>query len=263
MAEDVRSVNDGRRAAGGLVAFVAIALGWVLSGVVSPLRPASAAGQITGQITGGDGLALYLQSCAACHGPTGTGSADGPSLVGVGAASADFMLRTGRMPLSAPGAPLVRRDPVFSDEQIRALVDYVAGLGPGPAIPNVQVSGADLAQGRDLFITSCAACHGAGAGGDAVGGGFVAPPLLGVDPVTVGEAIRTGPGVMPFFGAGQISDEELNAIAAYLVYLRNDAAPGGMTLGGSGPVVEGYVAWLVGIGLLLLAARRIERGRHA
>jgi ubiquinol-cytochrome c reductase cytochrome c subunit len=49
-------------------------------------------------------------------------------------------------------------------------------------------------------------------------------------------------------------------VAAYLVYLREKGAPGGMTLGGSGPVVEGYVAWIVGIGLLLLAARRIERG---
>jgi ubiquinol-cytochrome c reductase cytochrome c subunit len=157
---------------------------------------------------------------------------------------------------------MVRRDPVFSDEQIRALVDYVAGLGGGPAIPDVQVTGADLARGRDLFISSCAACHGAGAGGDAVGGGFVAPPLLGVDAVIVGEAIRTGPGAMPIFGPGQVSDGDLDAIAAYLVYLQDDAAPGGLTLGGEGPVVEGYVAWIVGMGLLLLAVRRIERRRH-
>ena len=35
----------------------------------------------------------------------GAGRGDGPPLVGVGAASADFVLRTGRMPLSAPDAP--------------------------------------------------------------------------------------------------------------------------------------------------------------
>jgi ubiquinol-cytochrome c reductase cytochrome c subunit len=163
------------------------------------------------------------------------------------------------MPLAAPGAPLVRRNPLFSDQQIRALVAYVASLGGGPPIPDVQVTGADLSKGRDLFINSCAACHGAGAGGDAVGGGYVAPPLLGVDPLTVGEAVRTGPGAMPVFTEGQISKEELDAIAAYLIYLRKDAAPGGVTIGGSGPVVEGYVAWLVGMGLLLLAVRRIER----
>jgi quinol---cytochrome-c reductase cytochrome c subunit len=252
-------VQDDRRAVGGMIAFIAIALGCLLIGAVTPVRPASAAGQPTAQVTGGEGLALYLESCAACHGPGGSGSADGPSLVGVGAAAADFMLRTGRMPLAAPDAPMVSRDPVFSDEQIRALVDYVASLGDGPPIPVVQVSGADLSKGRELFIDSCAACHGPGAGGDAVGGGYVAPALLGVDPVTVGEAIRTGPGAMPVFGPGQISDADLDAIAAYLIHLDKDAAPGGLTVGGAGPVVEGYVAWIVGMGLLLLAVRRIER----
>jgi ubiquinol-cytochrome c reductase cytochrome c subunit len=253
-------LQDHRRAAGGLVAFVAIALGSVLIGALTPPRPASAAAEPSGQVSGGEGLALYLESCAACHGPGGIGSDDGPPLIGAGAAGADFMLRTGRMPLPAPGAQMVRRDPIFTEEQIQALVAYVASLDGGPPIPAVQVTGADLSRGRDLFITTCAACHGPAAGGDAVGGGFVAPSLLDVDPVVVGEAIRTGPGVMPVFGPGQISDEELGAIAAYLIFLREDAAPGGLTIGGAGPVVEGYVAWLVGIGLLLLAARRIERG---
>jgi ubiquinol-cytochrome c reductase cytochrome c subunit len=256
------TLNDDRRAVGGLVALVGIVLGWVLTGAMSPSPPSNTAAVEASQVTGGEGEALYLQSCAACHGPAGVGSADGPSLNGVGAASADLMLRTGRMPLSAPDAPLVAREPVFEDDQIRALVEYVAGLGGGPAIPDVQVTGADPAKGRDLFITSCAACHGPGAGGDSVGGGFVAPPLFGVEPVIVGEAIRTGPGAMPAFGEGQISDDGLGDIAAYLAHLEDKGAPGGATLGGSGPVVEGYVAWLVGIGLLLLAVRQIERGNR-
>lgn len=248
------------RAAGGLVALVAVVVGSLLVGPLASARPAAAAGQASDQVSGGDGRALYLQSCAACHGPGGNGSAAGPSLIGVGAASADFMLRTGRMPLPAPDAPMVRGDPVFSDQQIRDLVDYVASLDGGPPIPDVQVTGADVSRGRDLYISSCAACHGPGAGGDAVGGGYVAPPLLEIDPVTVGEAVRTGPGSMPVFGPGQIEDDELDDVAAYLIHLREHAAPGGLTIGGAGPVVEGYVAWLVGMGLLLLAARRIERG---
>ena len=255
-------MTDDRRAAGGLIALIAIVCGWVLTGAMSSPPPALGTSVDPRQVTGGEGAALYLQSCAACHGPGGVGSADGPSLIGVGAASADFMLRTGRMPLAAPGAPLVGKDPAFNDVQIRALVDYVASLGDGPAIPNLQVTGADPAKGRELFITSCAACHGPGAGGDSVGGGFVAPPLLGQTPVIVGEAIRTGPGAMPVFGPGQISDQGLNDVAAYLVYLGDHAAPGGATLGGSGPVVEGYVAWFVGMGLLVLAARQIERRKR-
>ena len=262
-AKGALAVNVDLRAVGGLVAFVAIAVGSLFVGGLIPAGPVLAVSEPTGQVTGSDGGALYTQSCAACHGPGGTGTPDGPHLIGVGAASVDFMLRTGRMPLPAPGAPMVRRLPLFSDAQITALVAYVASLGDGPPIPDVQVAGADLARGRDLFITSCAACHGPGAGGDAVGGGYVAPSLLGVDPVTVGEATRTGPGAMPVFGPGQISDGDLDALAAYLVFLREDAAPGGLTIGGAGPVVEGYVAWLVGMGLLLLAARRIARKGEA
>jgi ubiquinol-cytochrome c reductase cytochrome c subunit len=67
---------------------------------------------------------------------------------------------------------------------------------------------------------------------------------------------------MPVFGPGQIDDQGLNDVAAYLVYLKEHSAPGGATLGGSGPVVEGYVAWFVGMGLLVLAARQIERRKR-
>src|SRR2546426_9982489 len=40
------------------------------------------------------GRILYLRDCAWCHGQDGSGGQFGPSLVGVGAESADFMLST-------------------------------------------------------------------------------------------------------------------------------------------------------------------------
>ena len=46
------------------------------------------------------GRELYLTSCVSCHGVGGVGTADGPSLAAAGEASADFYLRTGRMPLA-------------------------------------------------------------------------------------------------------------------------------------------------------------------
>src|SRR4029077_19949896 len=49
------------------------------------------------------GQAVYSARCASCHGSEGQGTALGPPLIGVGAAAADFQLRTGRMPFS--GAP--------------------------------------------------------------------------------------------------------------------------------------------------------------
>lgn len=252
-------------AVGGFVALGAVLLIGAAFAVGATASPGSQSPVAApGTVRAVDAAGLYVASCAACHGPAGEGTPNGPSLLGVGAASVDFMLRTGRMPLPEPGAPMTRGRPAFSDEEIRALVAYVAAFGGGgPPIPDVQVSRGDVARGRELFVTSCAACHGAGASGDSVGGGFVAPPLLGVDPTILGEAIRTGPGVMPVFDEGQLSPADVDAIAAYLAYLRSrEAAPGGFPLAGVGPVAEGYVAWLIGAGLLVLAARWTERRRR-
>ena len=258
-----------RRAVGGVAAAVAAAgLGWAVT--VGPLAPqaipvrppvqTASLLQVTATNRGGD---LFQTSCASCHGQRGEGTANGPSLVGVGAAAADFMLRTGRMPLPEPGQQVRRGAPVFNDPDIGALVAYVASLGDGPPIPNVQItSSTDTAAGRAAYVATCAACHGAGASGDAVGGGQVAPPLLGTAPTQVGEAIRLGPGAMPAFDERQVSDAQLSQIASYLQFLRDDAAPGGATVGNVGPVAEGYVGWLVYLVGLVGITRWIERRRH-
>jgi ubiquinol-cytochrome c reductase cytochrome c subunit len=260
-----------RRALGGAAAALAVAaLGWAatagpLAGASVPAAHASSAdlaattAQVTAGTRGGD---LYQASCAACHGQAGEGTPNGPALTGSGAAAVDFMLRTGRMPLPAPNQPVRRGTPAFAEDDIVAIVAFVAGLGQGPAIPDVQVSAAsDTAAGRAAYIANCAACHGAGASGDAVGGGQVAPPLLDTAPTQVGEAIRIGPGAMPAFDTRQISDAELGQIAAYLQFLKHEAAPGGATVGGVGPVAEGYVGWLVYLVGLIGVTRWIERRR--
>jgi ubiquinol-cytochrome c reductase cytochrome c subunit len=209
------------------------------------------------------GRAIYLRSCAACHGPQGEGTADGPSLQSSGAAAADFMLRTGRMPLNLPGDPTRRRPPAFDDATIRALVEYVAGLGgarPGPTIPTVVVSGADVSRGRALYTAECASCHGPSGGGDAIGGGVSAPSLLQSDPRTVGEAVRIGPGAMPVFNETGLSDAEVADIAAYIQFLRNPPTPGGAQPPLVGPVAEGFVAVVIGLGLLIVIVRWVEPG---
>jgi len=68
--------------------------------------------------------------------------------------------------------------------------------------------------------------------------------------------------VMPVFDARQISDADLSSIAAYLAFLRDRSSPGGLAVGGVGPVAEGYVAWLVYLTAFLLVARWIERRRQ-
>ena len=201
---------------------------------------------------------LFLTSCASCHGPQGAGTNVAPDIRQAGAALADFVLRTGRMPLADLNNLGQRGAPLFDNAQIEALVSYVASLGQGPAIPDVVTSGADTARGRDLFVTNCAACHGPGGGGGAVGGGFVAPPLVGDNATTVGEAAITGPGPMPRFA---FAPDELNDLAAYVEYLNDVPHPGGATAPAVGPVTEGFVAG-VALLVLLLVARWVAVRRH-
>jgi ubiquinol-cytochrome c reductase cytochrome c subunit len=204
------------------------------------------------------GRDVYVARCASCHGPDGGGTDRGPSLVGVGAAAADFELRTGRMPFTgAPGTQAVRKPPAFDEQTIRNLVDYVASLGPGPAVPVPKIDPTTVSAGQRLFIANCAPCHGATANGGAVGGGALAPPLDKATPVEVAEAMLIGPGQMPVFSS--FSDDERNSVVSYVKYLQESVHPGGFSIGGVGPVPEGFVGWVLGLGLLLVIVVLLTR----
>jgi ubiquinol-cytochrome c reductase cytochrome c subunit len=233
-----------------IVGGTAIVLGGQPAAGLSPSRGHAAA--VTGPSDAtGEAAALYLNSCASCHGQQGEGTAVGPSLVGVGAASVDFYLRTGRMPLGAPGQQPVRQDPAFNEAQIAALVDYVASFGQGPPIPVVR-GGGDVGRGFELYNANCAACHAATGAGNAVGGGFAAVGLGKATPQEIAEAVEIGPGVMPPF---ELSDEDRSSLIAYIEYLRAAPSPGGAPIGGTGPVAEGFVAVVIGLTGLVLIAR--------
>ena len=211
--------------------------------------------QVTTDVVASErGRLLFVSTCASCHGPDGRGGAGGPSLATAGTAAWDFYLRTGRMPLSAPGQPAARQGAVLGDEDIADLVAYGATIGSGPTIPDVVIDAASTQRGRDLFVNDCAACHGAAAGGGAVGPGVFAPSIVGEDPTTVGEAVRIGPGAMPPFAW---DDQRISDVAAYLGWLATAPQPGGISAGAQGPVPEGLLAVVVGLGLLVLIARWI------
>lgn len=209
------------------------------------------------------GEQLFNLNCVSCHGTGGVGTQGGPTLIGVGEASADFQLQTGRMPLADPQGQSPSKPPAFTDEEIDALVAYVGSLGVGPPIPDIDLAAGDLAEGGELFRANCAACHGAAATGGALSYGNYAPSLHAVDDVQIAEAIRVGPGQMPVFDTDVFDEHELNSIVRYVVYLQDPADPGGFSLGRVGPVAEGYVAWVVGIGVVIVFVRWItRRGRR-
>ena len=204
------------------------------------------------------GRVMFEARCANCHGADGNGTSQGPSLLNVGAAAADFELRTGRMPFTgSPGTQATRKPPAFDEATIRDLVAFVASLGSGPAIPAPVVDLATVSAGQRLFVGNCAPCHGATANGGAVGGSAIAPPLDRATPVQVAEALLIGPGQMPFFSG--FSEADRDAIVSYVSFLQQGRHPGGFSIGGIGPVPEGFVSWVLGLGLILVIVVLIAR----
>jgi ubiquinol-cytochrome c reductase cytochrome c subunit len=211
------------------------------------------------------GRELYLTGCSSCHGQDATGTVLAPTLVNVGAASASFFLTTGRMPAAQP-LPYQppRKEPAYDQADIDALVAYVATLGSGPPVPNVNVASADVPAGGVIYRANCAACHQAAGAGGALSYGQYAPNLHDSTAQQVVEAIRIGPGQMPVFSPAVISDQDANNLAAYVQYLRHPDNRGGLNLGGTGPVPEGLVALVVGLGgAIFVCVWIVGRRRHA
>ncbi|GAA3796949.1 c-type cytochrome [Streptomyces chiangmaiensis] len=207
-----------------------------------------------------EGKKLYRVGCASCHGTGGQGSSDGPSLVGVGAAAVDFQVGTGRMPAATSQGPQVpKKKNFYSQAQIDQLAAYISSLGAGPAVPtknDYSPEGADIAKGGELFRTNCAQCHNFTGKGGALTHGKFAPSLDGVAPKHIYEAMQTGPQNMPSFPDTTLSQQNKKDIIAYLNAVNGDRTenPGGLELGGLGPVSEGLFAWIFGLGALIVLA---------
>lgn len=192
------------------------------------------------------GAALYNLYCASCHAVNLKGS-DAPSLRDISQMKLDFHLTTGRMP--PDHAPL-------PPAQINAIVSYVMSRSKGStSAVHIDDSG-NIQRGRALFIANCSACHGATAKGSALGNALRAPDLSSSTLLQVAQAIRIGPDGMPVFDRFMLPDRQVNDIVQYVKMLQGTPpASGGLTLGNIGAVGEGFIAWLLGLGLILIVTR--------
>ncbi len=206
------------------------------------------------------GQSLFLENCASCHGTGANGvPANGtsgayPNLVGLGPATIDFWIESGRMPAADPrSVEANRRTPRLTHDQALAVAAWVNSLSPSyPDIPSPNLASANVSDGAALFALNCAACHTIEGDGDALAAGTFAPSLRNIPAYQVVEAIRTGPGNMPRF-TGNLSDFQVADIVKYVTTeIQHPQNPGGFGLGGLGPVAEGFVGLLLGVGLLAL-----------
>ncbi|MCW3814284.1 cytochrome c [Micromonospora sp. DR5-3] len=204
-----------------------------------------------------EGKALFDVSCVTCHGRNAQGVAGrGPSLIGVGSASVEFQVSSGRMPMARQEAQAPRKKPQFTDEQVRQLGQYIQELGGGPEVPQGNLrEGADLAAGGELFRINCSQCHAFSAGGGALSSGKYAPSLYPATDRQIYAAMLSGPQNMPVFGDNQISPQEKADIIAYIQEnLKGTQDQGGFNLGRYGPSTEGLAAFLVGIVALVFTS---------
>jgi ubiquinol-cytochrome c reductase cytochrome c subunit len=269
--QDARRTRLADRRRHPFATFLLLVVGLTFTGGLYAMM--SAAGTATASSSDGDpsqiakGRQLFLEGCSSCHGINAQGgiisdanraaSITGPSLIGVGAAAVDFQVGTGRMPLAAPGAQAMRKEPIYSQTEIDQLAAYVASLAPGPPIPSAEdldTTGADLQLGGAIWRTNCTQCHNFAGAGGALSTGAYAPSIKQATPKQMWEAMLTGPESMPVFSNNTLTPDQKRDVIKYIELLRTEPNPGGLSLGRIGPVSEGLFLWTVGIGSVLVVA---------
>jgi len=210
-----------------------------------------------------EGKALFDNSCISCHGRNAEGVQDrGPSLIGVGSASVEFQVGTGRMPMTRQEAQAEQKAPQFDKAQTKQLGQYIQELGGGPQVPagelttSLKANPEALANGGELFRINCTSCHGFGGGGGALSSGKFAPSLGDATSEQIYAAMLTGPQNMPVFGDNELTPDQKREIITYVkMQLQEDKDPGGLfNLGRYGPVTEGLAIFVIGITILVFTA---------
>lgn len=242
------------------VVVLLLALGAVggLYSMIAPTGQAEAADDASSlQIQEGKGL--YITSCSSCHGLNAEGTSDGPGIAGVGTASVDFQVGTGRMPLQSRENQGPEKKQFFTEEETAAIAAYVASIGPGGASipsPEQYATDGDLQEGGEIFRTNCASCHNFIGKGGALTRGKYAPGLTDTSPKHIYEAMLTGAGkgAMPTFSDGILTPDQKKDVITYIKSIADQPDPGGYSAGRIGPVAEGLLVWTVIIGALIGAA---------
>lgn len=257
MAREKKRRQTGRRSR--IATAALIGAGLLLTGGI--YAGASAAMAATGDSTNTavsatsieDGKKLFQANCATCHGINLQGTADGPSLYGVGEVAVHFQVSTGRMPLAEQGPQAPAKPPQFTDAEVAALAAYVQSVAPGPTYPSPEIldGKGNVAEGAELFRINCAMCHNVAAAGGALTEGKFAPSLDKTTPLNIYAAMVTGPQNMPVFSDMNLTPEQKRNIISAILYLQHNDSPGGFGLGNLGPVSEGLFIWIFGIGTLI------------
>ncbi|ODT89858.1 cytochrome-c oxidase, cbb3-type subunit III [Phenylobacterium sp. SCN 70-31] len=170
------------------------------------------------------GQSVFGDNCATCHGAGGAGAKGYPSLrddVWLWGGKLDAIAHTIRVGVRSGHAgalgeavmPAFGRDQMLTGAQVADLTEYVMALSGRRA------DAAAVARARQTYADQCAACHGAGGGGDAARGVpdlTDAEWLYGSTRTDIHDQIWNGRnGVMPSWEV-RFSPETIKALAVYV-----------------------------------------------
>jgi ubiquinol-cytochrome c reductase cytochrome c subunit len=246
-----------RRLSGALalgLALVVVGIGYTaIAAAAAPKPGAQASAAQNDPVELRKGRRIYEEGCIACHGTNLEGVPNrGPSLLGVGQAAVYFQVVTGRMPAARQEAQEPRKPAKYGPADAEQVAAYAQSVGGGPAIPQGNLRDGDLAEGGELFRLNCANCHNFAGRGGALSAGKAAPSLADSSDAVIYAAMLSGPQNMPVFSDNQLTPDQKRAIVNYVQTLKQTKDPGGSGIGRLGPVPEGLVVFVIGIGGLML-----------
>jgi ubiquinol-cytochrome c reductase cytochrome c subunit len=211
-----------------------------------------------------NGALIYAEQCAQCHGARGQGGpmqryeGMAPSLLptenpAVDAAYIELVTSTGRMPPAGSPYDNRSRRVVLDEQERRDLIAWMQQEFDTPGeVP--EVGEGDAARGQEVWNANCAHCHGAIGSGGVAGAGAWTPSVSDKAPEQIAAAIRVGPFQMPQFQRGQISDEEVADVVAFMEVVREEADEQPLGFAELNPVFASAFVFLLALVAVFLLA---------
>ena len=201
------------------------------------------------------GEALFEQNCSSCHEADAQGGTAAPSLIGVGPATVDFWVSTGRMPAATPlSAQAQPKPPKLTNREADEVAAFITLALAGRALhPDRQSEGGQPGHRGQPVRPQLRRLphhhrHGRRAGLRHRTPRRCTTPRPPRWPRRSAPDRATCPASPATCRTAQVRD-----IVAYVTeQIQHPANPGGFGLGGVGPVAEGFVGLLFGVGGLML-----------
>ncbi len=181
----------------------------------------------------------------------------GPSLVGVGESATYFQVSTGRMPATGQGAEENRKPSKFTEAagprrsprtSSRSAADRRSRRA---ACASTRPSTASWPRAASCSASTARRATASTGKGAPLSAGKVAPSLNDATDKQIYAAMQSGPENMPVFSDNQLTPEQKKEIITYIQTLKASKDPGGNGIDRIGPVSEGLVIWVLGIGFMV------------